>query len=145
MRSKLPIRADFVSFLADFFRDIQNDCHWQDVELPRKGYDFGSGFTLNVRGIDHRQFTGSQSFAGDVIKHVEGVESCFHAVFIVADPPPARVGRQDFGRQEVFSRKGAFAGTAGSNKRDESKFWDFDIQVCLCGDCPIPMVSGRKR
>lgn len=85
------------------------------MKLSCRRDDLGSGLPLNVRCIDNRQFPGSKSLAGNVVENVKGIHSRNLAVFIVANPTSARIGGKNFRCLKMFSRKCAFAGTAGPN------------------------------
>ena len=74
---------------------------------------------LGVLGADVERDVRRGRDGTDVAQQFEGLFCDSLVVFVIADHPPAEIGRDDFSRQKVFSRKRTFARPAGADEHDE--------------------------
>ena len=110
-----------VPLLADPLGQVEHDGHRQAVVLPGQLDERLAGLGLDVGGIDHREPPQGQPLAGDEVEHLEGLVRDRLIVLVVADHPPAGVGREDLGRQEVLAGERALARAAGADQDDEAE------------------------
>ncbi len=102
MRTKIPVRAPLVAFMANLLREIEHDCHRQAVVFSGQGHKRLAGLGLNIRCIDHSQACGSQPFRRDEMKHLEGILGSGLIIFIITHQTPAIIRRDNLGRLEVL-------------------------------------------
>jgi len=98
----------------------------------RQVHEVASRLALHVGGVNDRQSSGGQPFAGDVAQHVERVFRCALVVLVVGDQAPAEVAGDDFVPAEVLTCEGGLARARGTHERDQRElrddqrtgFWD---------------------
>ena len=105
--------------MTDLFGQVEHDGDRQKVVLPRQFDPLRPGLLLDVGGVHDRQPPGFQTLGDDVAQQFEGFFRDILVVFVIADHAPAEIGRNDFRRQKVFSRKRTFARPAGADEHDE--------------------------
>ena len=64
-----------------------------------------------------------QPLAGDEVQNLERLVGHRLVVLVVADHPPAGIGRKHLGRQEVLAGERALARAAGADEDDEARAW----------------------
>src|SRR5580700_5253529 len=64
MGTEIAIRSVSIPFLADFFREVQNNGNWQHMELAGQSDKRLSRIRLDVRRVNDRKPPGCESLAG---------------------------------------------------------------------------------
>ena len=99
------------------------------MELPCQGHERTPRLGLHVGGVHDGQPPGSQSLGSDEVQHLEGIVGGGLVVLVVTDQPPAFVGRQRFGGQEMPGRNRTFARTAGADEHDQREFGNGEVHA----------------
>ena len=78
--------------------------------MPRQFNEWLAVFGFYVGGVGNGQAPSGEALCGYEMKNFEGIVGGREVVFIIRHEGPAIIRRNHFRRQEVFFRKGAFAG-----------------------------------
>ena|SRR6266508_1212660 len=97
------------------------------MKLAGQGDQRLVGLWLDVRGVDHRQATGSQKLARDIVQQVEGVIGGRLVVLVIRDQATAEIRRENFGRLEVGAGEGALASAGRANQDDQGQLRNGDL------------------
>lgn len=97
------------------------------MKLARQIDEPLSIFGFHVGGIDDGKATGCEALCRDEMQDFECVVGSGEVVFIVGHQSTAIVGRDHFGRQEVFTGKSAFAGAGRTDQDDQRQFREFEF------------------
>ena len=116
-----------VALLAELLGQVEHDRHRQAVILPGQFHQRLAGLGLDVGGVDHREPPQGQPLPGDEPEHLERLVRDRLVVLVVADHPPAGVGREDLRGLEVPAGERALARAAGADQDDEAQLGDLDL------------------
>jgi hypothetical protein len=148
--AEVPIRPAGVAGDAQGFGKVENDGHRKDVVSLRQLHQLASRLALHVGGVDDRQTSGCQAFAGDVAQHVERVCRCALVVLVVGNQTPARVGGDHLVAAEVVTRKGRLPRTRGTQERHQRQLGDGQdagavFAVCVGAAHDVAFASSSVR
>jgi hypothetical protein len=92
MFAKVPLGTALVARLAELFRHIQDNRHWDHMILPRQRHQRLARLWLHVGGVDDGQAASSEPFGGDELEHIKRVNGGRLIVFVVGHQSAAEVG-----------------------------------------------------
>jgi hypothetical protein len=91
MWAKVAIGSGVIAIMTDALGYVDHDRNGQTVILASELHQRLTVFCPNVGRINDGQQTSRQTFAGQVMKHVERIARCLLIVFIVGDPASERI------------------------------------------------------
>jgi hypothetical protein len=112
MCSEVALRSLLVALVAQLILQVEHDGHGQAMVLARERDQRLARVLLNARGIDDGELAGGEALAGDEVEHLEGGRRRGLIIFIIADEPPAMVGREHLGGLKVFASEARLARAA---------------------------------
>jgi len=91
MWPKISIGPAAIALLTKLFRQIEDDCNWDTVVLPGEFYNRLTRLGLDVRRIDHDEFSRRKTLSGNEVQNLESVLRRRLIVFIVRNESSAEV------------------------------------------------------
>ena len=122
MVAKVPVSALAVAFVAKLFGQVEHNRNRQHVIVTRQFDQRLARLGLDIGGIDHREPTRGQALGCDKVQNLKGRLARTLVVFVISRQAATEVGGEDFGRLEVLTGKGRFAGARRANQDNERKF-----------------------
>src|SRR4051812_1475214 len=116
--------------MTELFRNVQHDCHRQNVKFASESYKGFSSLRLNVRRIDNGQTASSKPLSRYVVEHVECVICGCLSILVIRDKSTTEIGGEDFCRLEVSASEAGLPAPGRPNQHYQRKFGDSDLHEC---------------
>src|ERR1700719_3225195 len=124
MRPKISIGSAAIALLTKLFRQIEDDCYRDTVVLPGEFHNRLTRLGLDIRRIDHDEFSRCQTLPGNEVQNLEGILRRRLVILIIRNQPTTEIRRQNLRGAKILPGKARLPRPRGADQSDHRQFWN---------------------
>src|SRR6266852_2003595 len=146
MWPKISIRPAAIALLTKLFRQIEDDCNRDTVVLPGEFDNRLTRLGLDIRRIDHHEFSRRQTLPGNEVQNLESILRRRLVILVIRNQPAAEIRRQNLRGSKMLPGKARLPRPRGADQSDHRQFWNrqlhWRLKIPICVGLPTKASSG---